>query len=66
MMGDGAASHQRGAAETYAQYVMRLRGELADLRRDQGLPLSQEWHAALRDRIEAIESELNQLGEKQQ
>jgi type VI protein secretion system component VasF len=64
MVGDNAASGQRGAAETYVQYVTRLRGELADLRRDQSLQLSKEWHLALRDRIEAIESELRQLGEK--
>lgn len=66
MMGDGAASHQRGAAETYAQHVMRLRGGGGRPEARPELPLSQEWHAALRDCIEAIESELNQLGEKQQ
>ena len=64
MIGDNAAFGQRGAAESYVQYVTRLRGELADLRRDQSLQLSKEWHLALRDRIEAIEFELRQLGEK--
>ena len=65
MIGDNAAaSGQRGAADSYVQYVTRLRGELADLRRDQSLQLSNEWHVALRDRIEAIEFELRQLGEK--
>jgi hypothetical protein len=64
VLGDGAAPGQRGAAETYAQYVTRLRGELADLKGDQSLGLSKEWHAALADRIDAIETELKQLGEK--
>ena len=53
-----ATSGQRGAAETYTQSLTRLRIAVADLRRDQSL--SNEWRAALADRIDAIETELEQ------
>jgi hypothetical protein len=62
MIGDGAASGKRGAAETYTQYVARLRGELSDLRSEQSEVDGQDWHASLRDRIQEFEPK--QLGEK--
>jgi hypothetical protein len=64
MIGEWAASGQRGAAGTYTQYVVRLRRELADLRSEQDVAVGQDWPASLRDRIQTIEFELKQLGEK--
>ena len=52
-----------GTAETYAEYVARLRADLAALKSEQALPITSERDRVVERWITVIERELEQIGE---
>jgi hypothetical protein len=51
--------------ESYGEYVLRVKRRLADLEQQLSLTPSIEWQSVIRAELEALSTELTELGEVQ-